>query len=299
MNEDITERPKIAICLFGQMRTFERCYPHLERNIISNYDTDIFIHTWRKRGGTWKENGNEKQAKKVVTEEDLEQLYAPEVVEIEEFQDEYYYSLEGNEVPKSITEVGEFHRGLLPMFYKMNSAISIKNKYEERQSTSYDLVLVRPDVAILEGLSEYIRTNSNVLWTQQRSPYRIDDKFLISSPANIDYVVSIWNKLEEYWHSEIEIDYGEMGIPGGYTVDDFVHMGVPERLLHYHLKQSLIDTLPHEIRCTPPVRVDDMVTRTRSGHLIKDAPVIAKQAKNIIKREGFVELLIRGLRGFQ
>lgn len=40
-----------------------------------------------------------------------------------------------------------------------------------------------------------------------------------------------------------------MGIPETYKAKDGVHIGNPERLLHYHLKNSWIDTCSHGIRC--------------------------------------------------
>lgn len=37
---------KIAICFFGHLRTFKRCAPHLKRNLLDQYDCDLFMHTW-------------------------------------------------------------------------------------------------------------------------------------------------------------------------------------------------------------------------------------------------------------
>jgi hypothetical protein len=37
---------KIALCLSGQFRTFEKVFPSIQKHILELYDTDIFIHTW-------------------------------------------------------------------------------------------------------------------------------------------------------------------------------------------------------------------------------------------------------------
>lgn len=37
---------KIALCLYGHLRTFEYCYKSLRNNIIDLYDCDVFMHTW-------------------------------------------------------------------------------------------------------------------------------------------------------------------------------------------------------------------------------------------------------------
>jgi hypothetical protein len=294
----VTTSPQVAICLFGQMRTYDQCYPLLKENILDDLDPDVFIHTWQNRGGTWKKKDDiDKQR---IDENSLHDYFSPTETRIEEFNPDYYHELGKNKVPKSITEVEEFHKGLLPMFYKIHSVVSLKCDYENENEFNYDIViLMRPDLAVLEGLSDEVIENPNVLFVHGRSPYQIDDKFMISSTKNINYVASIWDMLNTYWDDKIEEDYGKMGIPDSYTAADQVHMGVPERLLHYHIKQSPIDALPHRIRALGPVRVGDSMPVTSSHLPIREAPILVKRAKTIFEEEGFIELIIRGLRQFQ
>ena len=37
---------KIALCLSGQTRSFEKGYEFVKRNLLEQYDVDVFIHTW-------------------------------------------------------------------------------------------------------------------------------------------------------------------------------------------------------------------------------------------------------------
>jgi predicted Zn-dependent protease len=44
---------KIAICVSGQLRGFERAFPIWNRLGLSDYDTSIFVHTWQDTGRNW------------------------------------------------------------------------------------------------------------------------------------------------------------------------------------------------------------------------------------------------------
>jgi hypothetical protein len=37
---------KIALCLSGQARSFEKGYEYHKKNLLDHYDVDVFIHTW-------------------------------------------------------------------------------------------------------------------------------------------------------------------------------------------------------------------------------------------------------------
>jgi hypothetical protein len=44
---------KVAVCLAGHMRTYEKTYDAWYKNILEPYSPDVFIHTWMN-GGQWK-----------------------------------------------------------------------------------------------------------------------------------------------------------------------------------------------------------------------------------------------------
>ena len=37
---------KIALCLSGQPRSFEKGYEYHKKNLLDQYNVDVFIHTW-------------------------------------------------------------------------------------------------------------------------------------------------------------------------------------------------------------------------------------------------------------
>lgn len=46
LRRKIKKKYKVAVCLYGHMRTFSRCAPFLELNLLRYYNYDLFIHTW-------------------------------------------------------------------------------------------------------------------------------------------------------------------------------------------------------------------------------------------------------------
>lgn len=40
---------KIAVCISGQPRAYDKGYEYLKKNLLDHYDVDIFIHTWKNK----------------------------------------------------------------------------------------------------------------------------------------------------------------------------------------------------------------------------------------------------------
>lgn len=284
------DSPNVSLCLFGQMRAYKRCHKYLRNNILDDHDPDIFIHTWRNRGGTWKSGKDESISESTITEEKLDMLYSPEAVEIETFHEENYRQIDDVRVPEKVWELPNYQKGMVPMFYKMYSCNELKNRYERENGTEYDIVvLTRPDLAILDKIPSRVFENPNVIWTSFEKPYQIKDQIVISSSDNIHYFTSIWENLPEYWESELGDMYGEMGVvPGTYTTDVPVNIGNPERLIHYHIKRSYMDDALHGMRAPIIRRFDrigycDVYTYLRPVWNIKPA---VETGLTVLRKEG-------------
>lgn len=242
-------KSRVALCLFGQMRTYKETYDFLYENVIEEFDPDIFIHTWKEVGGTWKESGSINSGE--VSEDELEQLYSPESVVIEEFQQEYYERLGDVEVPEKVKRLDTFKKGAIPMFYKTYKVNELKREAEIERGSTYDIViLVRPDLIILEKLTAEIVENTDIFWCGPKTgnPYLLHDQYLISNSKNMDYYASIWKKLNEYWETELHGKYKKMGEPCGEFDIDGVNIGRPTRLIHYHFETSDIPVKEHDLR---------------------------------------------------
>ncbi|TQR34590.1 hypothetical protein DMB92_01095 [Campylobacter sp. MIT 99-7217] len=97
---------KIAILLFGHLRTYERTYPYFIKNLLkpqleSGYEVDIFLHTWDEltsSQGSWYEKNNHtlkiniELENKSLSEQDRQNIinfYSPKVYLIEQRKPEF------------------------------------------------------------------------------------------------------------------------------------------------------------------------------------------------------------------
>jgi len=129
----INEKLRIAVQLYGHLRTFEACAPYLRVNVLGHYDCDVFIHTWDRMECTtknWHPRSlcNPVEVDKVVLEK-VHSLYAPKSIKIESqgfFGEESWVKY---------------------MLYSQYQANLSREQYQEEQKLTYDYVLVtRPDI---------------------------------------------------------------------------------------------------------------------------------------------------------
>jgi hypothetical protein len=238
------------------MRTYDRCFPYLIEYILEPLDPDIFIHTWRDRGGTWKEGLDQTADTATITRDLLEEQYDPTDVVIEEFNEEYYDELDNVNMPEEVKSLPGYAKSILPLFYKIHESVRLKKEHERNQGEMYDLViLLRPDIVIGDPLPNKILQAPENLWTRPTNSYYHDEQFIVSSTSNIDYYCLIWENLQEYLQTGLGSRYGEHGKPA-VDHDHHMHIGNPERLVHYHLEQSQIEVRPFQIR-SQILRFDD------------------------------------------
>lgn len=134
---------KLAVQLFGHLRSYEQVVPYLKAHVIENFDCDIFIHTWSEEehsDPSWHKSPNDGKVKKLTNEKKLRELYKPEKLEIED--------------NKIIEYPGYFNannnialRGMKAMCYSQSRVNRLRKEYAQNNNIEYDLVIVlRPDV---------------------------------------------------------------------------------------------------------------------------------------------------------
>ncbi|MHA3893500.1 hypothetical protein [Acinetobacter sp. GXMZU3951] len=132
---------KIAVQIFGHMRTFKKCAPILKQKILEKYDCDVFIHTWNKP------YHDDIEVKEDFCS-DIIQLYNPKKIEIEE--QEFYNDIEGCYIVDTDSKfkgVNALLSGLKYMNYSMISVNLLRMAYQKEYCTEYDYVLcIRPDI---------------------------------------------------------------------------------------------------------------------------------------------------------
>lgn len=141
---------KIAVQLFGHMRTFRDCAPYLKKHLLELYDCDVFIHTWEYENhndSTWHSNARGVTANK-TDEELLCELYFPTSYLIEPSKSFLMNGVYGSDANSSVSL-----KGIQSMLYSVFKVNQLRLVYQEQTQQQYDYVVVlRPDVLLLEPL---------------------------------------------------------------------------------------------------------------------------------------------------
>jgi hypothetical protein len=142
---------RVAVQLFGHLRSYEKCAPSLRRFVLDRYECDVFIHTWSQvdhKDLTW-HNNPKSEPRSVSTEVQLKlsHLYDPVSLSVD-FQSsvlEQEVALE----PESDKRISA--QGVFGAIRSMASVTSLRLEHEKKTGITYDLVLMtRPDVEFLE-----------------------------------------------------------------------------------------------------------------------------------------------------
>lgn len=142
---------KIAVQIFGHLRTFKECFPFLEKNLLDKYDCDVFMHTWDTidhSTKTWHNNFMPNTNDNVeLIKEDLISLYKIKKLKIEHQNPVNLGVI--NAIGKDISIYG-----MRCMFHSMKQANKLREEYQIETGEKYDFVItLRPDLQMLEDFS--------------------------------------------------------------------------------------------------------------------------------------------------
>lgn len=152
-------KKKIAIQLFGHMRTFENCYKSLMSNLVlaqtDNYEVDIFIHTWDEIDHStinWRnQDGNIIDNIKIDQEmiDKIKSLYNPKDILVEK-----QIQVEEKLIIEKICNVKRSLKGCINNSYTIYQVNNLRIKYEKEHNFKYDWVIcTRPDILFITPFS--------------------------------------------------------------------------------------------------------------------------------------------------
>jgi len=147
------KRLKIAVQLYGHLRTFEICAPALKKHVLDHYDCDVFIHTWDEIGYSTKEAQGSKEENVIPVDDEVlakvEMLYKPKLLKVEsqkEITNSKYFKKYPKHIPNILTS-----KLIMYKLFKVNNEREV---YSQKKNICYDYILVsRPDIQIKEKLS--------------------------------------------------------------------------------------------------------------------------------------------------
>jgi hypothetical protein len=142
---------RVAVQIFGHLRTFEQCAASLSQNLLDRYpDHDVFLHTWDRLESETVTH-HERFCMPTPLDEQtiatLNRLYHPRRISIE---------------PQRPRDLGELAfangkriaiSGIRYMFTSMQRANKLREEHSARTGAQYDIVVaVRPDIALYRPL---------------------------------------------------------------------------------------------------------------------------------------------------
>jgi hypothetical protein len=130
---------KVAVCLSGHMRTFEKTYDSLKRHLLERYDCNVFIHTWKKNGSERTDidlgGGNDIDVNAVIN------AYKPSNIIVDgpiEFDPGRNSAFVGARSPP---------KNVLSKLYSARVSFELCKKWAQEHSHTFDVVLsLRPDL---------------------------------------------------------------------------------------------------------------------------------------------------------
>lgn len=241
---------KIAVQLFGHLRTYERCAPALRENLLEQYDVDVFIHTWDTvdhSSPTW-HGQNDMNGSRLVDATmttNIERLYSPKAISIESqnlFTEPGFFGTH-NEIKTSL-------EGMKYMLYSQQKVNQLRREYASSNGISYDYVLVtRPDILLVskvdfsmyEAEFRYYESSSihfinNPDWNLVCNKYvqypRKSDLLFFSRPENIDIISSNFSKFEKTYKDINAVLPEGVECPEIAFIEGIVQSGVAPRFYH-------------------------------------------------------------------
>ena len=249
-----TDRPgpgRVAICVSGALRTFQRCAPTVVRHLARPLDADIFVHAWRQ---TWP------PAHAATSETTVQAVYGARDVVLEDFDPVYARRMGNLEVPSELAAAEpRHHAGALPMLWKIRACNDLKRATEASTGRRYDAVVrIRPDIRLLAGLPEALLANlaPGDIWQASLMidpVHQVSDKFVVADSRTMDVYAALFDHLAAYWSSPL----GD-GTWRNHRVGERL---VRQYVADQNLRAQLFD-IPAELDRGPSSTLHDRIART-------------------------------------
>ncbi len=178
--------PKIALCIYGQIRSFDLVKESLKNNLIDIYDMDIFIHFWNRYDDSIKVNDNQFN-------------HENGAIEYGNFNETNIDEVLNFLKPKSfkIEEPIEYAKNTESMFYSIEQSNNLKKEYEMRYNFEYDIVLrSRIDLYHNSRLDLFENDSINII-NRPGGCEGLNDWLAFGSSKNMNLISSIYSEYKE------------------------------------------------------------------------------------------------------
>lgn len=262
---------KIAVQLYGHLRTFKTCAPALKKHILDHYDADVFIHTWDKtEHNTQSWYKNQIRSKVMPVDKDLmlliEDLYSPVTVKVETqnlFDEKGHFGTH-DDIKISL-------QGMKYMTYSQYQVNQLREKYQSEYNVEYDyVVMIRPDVMPFvkldfgayeaefefnKNVSIHFIHNSEIKMRSNKvfNYPLVADCFYFSRPEIISKITSLFQDFDYYYKDILKIFPKQIENPEVSFFESIYQKGIiPRQYINYfaikrHSDKDSIKLLPPDI----------------------------------------------------
>lgn len=206
---------RVALCLSGQTRTYEKCFDSQYNHIIKKYNCDVFIHTWTYNGLYPKTPDNLHYCKEYninnydkylnnnyLIDSKIISLYNPKKILIE-YPDKNFF------ISHSPSNNVKFFNAIM-MYYSIYQSNQLKIQYENDRDFKYDIVircrfdLFFENFDIILDNNLYLAPNENIdkpFSVQMRDvlniigpKYMPNDQFSYGTSDAMDYYCNLYKE---------------------------------------------------------------------------------------------------------
>ena len=181
----------IAVCLSGQLRTFDRCLPSIKKHILDRIDCDIFAYIAEDV-----HSGNINLLNTTET-----------IIKPDSFINEYnLINQTGGLGVISIQVILQQINGL----YEVNK---MKMKYEQQNNKKYDWVIrLRPDMVFSSDMEDLTKCDNNSIYIPCGNDHcGYNDRFAFGNSKNMDIYMNRFSLVNENYkeiiHPESMLKY--------------------------------------------------------------------------------------------
>lgn len=176
---------RIALCISGQIRSFDIIKESLKNNLIDNYDMDIFVHFWNRYDDNIKVNEGQFNH---ICQNEYGQFNETNINELLNFLK-----------PKSfkIEEPIEYAQNTESMFYSIEQSNNFKIEYEKRYNFEYDVV-IRSRIDIYHNSKfELFENNSINIIDRPGGCGGLNDWLAFGNSKNMNMISSIYSEYKD------------------------------------------------------------------------------------------------------
>jgi len=224
---------KIALCISGMLRTFEKCIPTIIEHVKADKDVDVFIATWDVHGTNpvwWEVSKDNTPVDFGILSRYKKDLNIKKIL-IDSYEDSDFMK----QVEVNLAHGGKYHgykghcnpRNFLPMIKKIEQAhmLMIDN------NVHYDIVVKMRADLFFKSKVEFIKPEPNTIYMPETGcwgPGSLNDQFLYGNGLTMSVHASLYRQLDRL-----------------FSKDPILH---PETVLHNYYQELGFKVIKHPIQ---------------------------------------------------